>query len=256
LDRIGNAIEEVNLDYAVIERIDPIGLRVSVLPFSIANVLADPNSADNLKLEAGDIITVFSDRDLQIPQGKRRVFVRIEGEVNRPGVYQVLPGERLTNILQKAGGTTPDSYLFGMGIYRESVKQNQLENLEKLVRRVEQESSGAVAVASQSVGASSDPGSFQARSAALQRSWRGWAWCGKTPRAAPICHGFAARHCSRAASLRRPEAVWRTTPIWHADCPLSLSLVSSLKTRRFCKHTPAPGAFHGHTPPKPQAFMP
>jgi protein involved in polysaccharide export with SLBB domain len=170
LDRIGNAIEEVNLDYAVIERIDPVGLRVSVLPFSIANVLADAKSSDNLTLQAGDVITVFSDRDLQIPQGKRRVFVRIEGEVNRPGVYQVLPGERLINVLQKAGGTTQDSYLFGMGIYRESVKQNQRENLEKLVRRVEQESSGAVAAASQSVGASSDPGSFQARSTALQQA--------------------------------------------------------------------------------------
>jgi len=170
LDRIGKSIEEVNLDYAVIERIDPAGLRVSVLPFSIANVLADANSPDNQTLQAGDIITVFSDRDLQIPQGKRRVFVRIEGEVNRPGVYQVLPGERLISVLQKAGGTTSDSYLFGMGIYRESVKQNQRENLEKLVRRVEQESSGAVAAASQSVGASSDPGSFQARSAALQQA--------------------------------------------------------------------------------------
>ena len=170
LDRIGNSIEEVNLDYAVIERIEPVGLRVSVIPFSIANVLSDSKSPDNLPLQAGDIITVFSDRDLQIPLGKRRVFVRIEGEVNRPGVYQVLPGERLTSILQKAGGTTPDSYLFGMGIYRESVKQNQRENLEKLARRVEQESSGAVAAASQSVGASSDPGSFQARSAALQQA--------------------------------------------------------------------------------------
>jgi protein involved in polysaccharide export with SLBB domain len=170
LDRIGKGIEEVNLDYAVVERIEPVGLRVSVLPFSISNVLADPNSPDNLTLQAGDVITVFSDRDLNLPQAKRRVFVRIEGEVNRPGVYQVMPGERLTNILQKAGGTTPDSYLFGMGIYRESVKQNQRENLEKLVRRVEQESSGAVAAASQSVGASSDAGSYQARAAALQQA--------------------------------------------------------------------------------------
>jgi protein involved in polysaccharide export with SLBB domain len=170
LNRIGKAIEEVNLDYAVIERIEPLGLRVSVLPFSIGNVLADPNSPDNLALQAGDIITVFSDRDLHLPQAKRRVFVRIEGEVNRPGVYQVMPGERLTNLLQKAGGTTSDSYLFGMGIYRESVKQNQRENLEKLVRRVEQESSGAVAAASQSVGASSDPGAFQARAVALQQA--------------------------------------------------------------------------------------
>jgi protein involved in polysaccharide export with SLBB domain len=170
LDRIGNAIEEVNLDYAVIERVESIGLRVSVLPFSIGNVLADPKSPDNLTLQAGDIITVFSDGDLPLPQGKRRIFVRIEGEVARPGVYQVLPGERLSDIFQKAGGTTSDSYLFGIGIYRASVKQAQRENLEKLVRRVEQESSAAVASALQSVGASSEPGVFQARAAALQQS--------------------------------------------------------------------------------------
>jgi protein involved in polysaccharide export with SLBB domain len=81
-----------------------------------------------------------------------------------------MPGERLINILQKAGGTTPDSYLFGVGIYRESVKVAQRENLEKLLRRVEQESSAAVASALQSVGASSEPGAIQARAAALQQS--------------------------------------------------------------------------------------
>ena len=170
LDRIGKAIEEVNLDYAVIERIEPVELRVSVLPFSIGNVLADPNSLDNLTLQAGDIITVFSDGDLNLPQGKRRIFVRIEGEISRPGVYQVLPGERLSHLFQKAGGTTPESYLFGIGVYRASVKQAQRENLEKLVRRVEQDSAAAVASALQSVGASSDPGVFQARAAALQQS--------------------------------------------------------------------------------------
>ena len=168
--RIGKSIEEINLDYAVVERIEPEGLRVSVLPFSIANVLADPNSPDNLALLSGDVITVFSDGDLRLPQAKRRVFVSVEGEVNRPGVYRVMPGERLRDILQKAGGTTSDSYLFGLGIYRESVKLAQRENIEKLVRRVEQESSTAAAGALQSVGASSELGAIQARAAALQQS--------------------------------------------------------------------------------------
>lgn len=170
LERIGSPFEEVNLDYAVIERIDPEGLRVSVLPFSIGNLLANPDSPDNLTLQARDIITVFSHGDLQIPQGKRRVFVRIEGEVNRPGVYQVLPGDRLSNILNRAGGVTADSYLFGLGLFRESVKHNQRDNLEKIVRRVEQESSGAIAAATQSIGASADAAAFQARAAALQKA--------------------------------------------------------------------------------------
>ena len=81
-----------------------------------------------------------------------------------------MPGERLTNLIQKAGGTTADSYFFGMGIYRESVRQNQRENLEKLVGRVEQESSASVAAALLSVGATLDPGAFQARGAALQQA--------------------------------------------------------------------------------------
>jgi protein involved in polysaccharide export with SLBB domain len=170
LERIGKPIEEVNLDYAVVERVEPQGLRVAVLPFSIGNLLEDPASPDNLTLQAGDVITVFSNSDLQIPQGKRRIFVRIEGEVNRPGVYQVMPGERLVSLLKRIGGLTSDSYLFGLGIYRESVKQSQRENLDKIVRTVEQESAGAVSAVTQSVGASADALAFQARNAALQRT--------------------------------------------------------------------------------------
>jgi protein involved in polysaccharide export with SLBB domain len=170
LERIGRSIEEVNLDYAVIERVEPEGLRVVVLPFSLANLLADRGSPDNLTLQAGDVITVFSNSDLQIPQGKRRIFVRIEGEVNRPGVYQVMPGERLVSLLKRVGGLTSDSYLFGLGMYRDSVKQNQRENLDKIVRTVEQESAGSVAAVGQSVGASSDALAFQGRNAALQKT--------------------------------------------------------------------------------------
>jgi protein involved in polysaccharide export with SLBB domain len=170
LERIGKSIEEVNLDYAVIERVEPEGLRVLLLPFSIGSLLADRGSPDNLTLQAGDVITVFSNSDLQIPQGKRRIFVRIEGEVNRPGVYQVMPGERLVSLLKRVGGLTSDSYLFGLGMYRDSVKQNQRDNLDKIVRTVEQESAGAVASVSQSVGASADALAFQARNAALQKT--------------------------------------------------------------------------------------
>jgi protein involved in polysaccharide export with SLBB domain len=115
-------------------------------------------------------ISVFSVKDLRVPISRRQVFVRIEGEVNRPGVYQVSPGEGLTQLIQKAGGMTADAYLFGAGFYREEVKKSQQENLTKLLRRIESESSGALAQAAQSVGASSDPGIVQAKIAALQQS--------------------------------------------------------------------------------------
>lgn len=170
VDRIGGLIEEVNLDYAVIERINRADLKVSVIPFNLGNVLANPKDPDNLELQAGDVITVFSVKDLRVPISRRQVFVRIEGEVNKPGVYQVAPGEGLTQLIQKAGGMTADAYLFGAGFYREEVKKSQQENLRKLLRRIESETSGSLAQAAQSMGASSDPSIVQARIVALKQA--------------------------------------------------------------------------------------
>jgi protein involved in polysaccharide export with SLBB domain len=170
VDRIGGLIEEVNLDYAVIERINRSDLKVSVIPFNLGKVLANPKDAENFELQAGDVITVFSVKDIRVPISRRQVFVKIEGEVNRPGVYQVASDEGLAQLIQKAGGMTQDAYLFGAGFYREEVRKNQQENLTKLLRRIESESSGALAQAAQSVGASSDPGIVQAKIAALQQA--------------------------------------------------------------------------------------
>lgn len=172
VDRIGNLIDEVNLDYAVIERIGRDDLRVTLLPFNLGRVLSDANDPDNLLLEPGDVVTVFSVKDLRVPLSKRRVFVRIEGEVNKPGVYSVLPGDNLVNIMKKAGGITPDAYLYGIGFYREDVKKTQRENLDKLLRRLEAESGANLAQASQSIGAGADAGMAQARILAMQQAQR------------------------------------------------------------------------------------
>lgn len=135
--RIGNLIDDVNWDYAVIERVDRTTLNVSLIPFHLGKVLDDPTSADNLLLQAGDAVTVFSQNDVQVPMAKRKVFARIEGEVNAPGVYQMLPGDTLTSLIAKAGGTTNNAYLFGTEFYREKVRQEQQVNLEKVLKRLE-----------------------------------------------------------------------------------------------------------------------
>jgi protein involved in polysaccharide export with SLBB domain len=169
VDRIGGLVEDVNLDYAVIERINRSDLKVNVIPFNLGKVLANPKDPENLELQAGDVITVLSVKDLRVPISRRQIFVRIEGEVNKPGVYQVAPSEGLKQLIEKAGGMTADAYLFGAGFYREEVKKNQQENLGKLLRRIESESAGSLAQAAQSMGASSDFGIVQAKIATLQQ---------------------------------------------------------------------------------------
>ncbi len=169
-DRIGQFNEGVNLDYAVIERFSRETLKLSLLPFNLGKILASPKSEGDLELQAGDVITVFSHKDIQVPTALRQVFVRIEGEVKSPGIYPVGPGDNLQTMVQKAGGSTSDAYLFATSLYREEVKKTQKINMDKLLRRMESESSAVVAQIMQSGGASSDFAAMQAKIQSVQQA--------------------------------------------------------------------------------------
>jgi protein involved in polysaccharide export with SLBB domain len=169
---IGNLYDEINWDYAVIERINRKDLSVSLVPFNLARVLNDAKDPDNHLLQPGDVLTVFSATDMRVPISKRRIMVRVEGEVMQPGVYQAKPGETLSTVLQRAGGLTHDAYLYGSALYREDVRKSQFENLQKLMRRLESESSAQIAQLSQSMGASSDANLAQTRMLAAQQAQR------------------------------------------------------------------------------------
>lgn len=135
--RIGGLIDEINWDYAVVERINRADLTVSLIPFNLGNVFANPAGTDNVRLQPGDTVTIFSQQDVAVPLDKRRVFVRIEGEVNVPGVYQMSAGENLQNLLARAGGPTTNAYLFGTAFYRNQVRKEQEQNLQKAADRLE-----------------------------------------------------------------------------------------------------------------------
>jgi protein involved in polysaccharide export with SLBB domain len=135
--RIGGLIAPVNWDYAVIERVNRADLSVKLIPFNLGNVFTNPNSADNVVLQAGDTVTIFSQDDVAVPMDKRQVFVRVEGEVKVPGVYQMTAGDTLQGLIAKAGGPTSNAYLFGTGFYREDVKKEQEKNLQRAADRLE-----------------------------------------------------------------------------------------------------------------------
>lgn len=135
--RIGGLIDEINWDYAVVERINRSDLTVSLIPFNLGKIFTNPAGPDNVQLQPGDTVTIFSQQDVAVPMDKRRVFVRIEGEVNVPGVYQMTAGETLQSLLARAGGTTPDAYMFGTAFYREQVRVEQQANLEKAAMKLE-----------------------------------------------------------------------------------------------------------------------
>jgi polysaccharide export outer membrane protein len=139
---------EVNWDYAVIQRLNHEDLTAHLLPFNLGRAITDCHSGDDVVLLAGDVITIFSQNDLAVPIEKRTKFVWLEGEVKRAGVYRVQPGETLRDVVDRAGGLTPNAYLFAADFRRESTRLAQQKELQRLAEEFDKELRSKAAQAS------------------------------------------------------------------------------------------------------------
>lgn len=115
--------EEINWDYAAIERLDQHDLSTRLIAFNLANAVDNPASTDNITLQPGDVVTIFSEKDIPLPVDKHAAFVRVDGEVNAPGIYRIGPGETLRDVVKRAGGLTPHSYLYASQLNRISTRR-------------------------------------------------------------------------------------------------------------------------------------
>ncbi|HZC79956.1 MAG TPA: SLBB domain-containing protein, partial [Ktedonobacterales bacterium] len=92
--------------------------------------------AEDLALRDGDVLT--------IPQqtGWKNVgaTVTLKGEVAKPGVYGIQPGERVSSLLRRAGGLLPTAYAQAAVFERLDVREMQQKSRQELIQRVEQES--------------------------------------------------------------------------------------------------------------------
>jgi len=92
--------------------------------------------AEDLPLRDGDVLTV--------PQqtGWKNIgaSVTIRGEVGKPAVYGIQPGERLSSVLRRAGGLLPTAYPQAAVFERIDVREMQQKSRQELIQRLEQES--------------------------------------------------------------------------------------------------------------------
>ncbi len=129
--------DELNWDYAVIERLVEKDLSTQVIPFNLGKAVLDGDPAHNLELLSGDVVTVYSQKDVRVPVARQTRLVSVEGEVQAPGVYQLQPGETLAGLIKRAGGFTPQAYVYGLDFSREETRQRQRENLASAIARLE-----------------------------------------------------------------------------------------------------------------------
>ena len=155
---------EINWDYAIIQRVNPIDLSSKLLWMSPRKAILEHDEASNLELQPGDIITIFSQRDITVPQTERSQYVIVEGEVRRPGVYKLETNETLRSVLQRAGGLTPNAYVYGSQLTRESARVDQQKSLDQLANTMEVQ----IRQSAVSVAASTSPGELPQLLAAQQ----------------------------------------------------------------------------------------
>lgn len=160
---------EINWDYALIDRLNKDELTTVLLPFNLGKALVGNDAENNLPLQPGDVITIFSKDDIRVPVARRSVYVTLEGEFKQAGVYKAEPGENLRQLATRVGGLTPNAYLFAAEFNRESVRASQQQKLEEMADRMAEDIERNLASKSQAALSKEDVESASAQ-AASQRA--------------------------------------------------------------------------------------
>ena len=140
-------LPDAYLDRAEVVRVRE-DLGTEVIPFSIRDAWAGKPEA-NIELKPLDRVAVRS-------QMRPVEEVVVGGMVKRPGQYAITRGERLSNLVERAGGLEAGAFPKGAVFTRRSIRLAEQQQLEKFVQTQEQsliaESSAITAGASQLVG--------------------------------------------------------------------------------------------------------
>jgi len=95
----------------------------------------DNHSDSNLPLHNGDVLTIR-----QLPGwNDLGASITLKGEVKHPGTYGIRPGERLSSILERAGGFQPDAYPYGAVLQRQQVRDIESRSQAEILKRLRDE---------------------------------------------------------------------------------------------------------------------
>jgi len=112
-------------------------LQTQAISFNLGSAVLKSNSPDNFSLEPGDEISVYTTTEVPTHSEKRNQLVTLSGEVMAPGKYQIRQGETLTELIQRAGGLSRNAYVFGTQFLRESIKQQQQDNIGRATKKMQ-----------------------------------------------------------------------------------------------------------------------
>ena len=106
-------------------------------PIDLSAALASSANSD-VPLSNGDVLTIR-----QLPGwNDLGASIDLGGEVKHPGTYGIRPGEKLSSVLERAGGFAPDAYPFGAILQRGQVRELQLKEQDQMILRIKDAQNG------------------------------------------------------------------------------------------------------------------
>ncbi len=133
--KAGNLKRSAYLQEAEITRLIKTEKEVisKILNINLNEALKD-NPQHNILLEEDDYLFVR-----QIPKWYVDKTISVTGEVKFPGTYAFHKGERLSSVLERAGGFMPEAYLPAAFFTRESVRKVQEKRIREFIEEQEAE---------------------------------------------------------------------------------------------------------------------
>ncbi len=92
-------------------------------------------ASEPVALNNGDVLTVR-----QLPGwADLGALITLRGEVMHPGTYGIRPGEKLSSVIERAGGFSPSAYPYGAVLQRSEVQRLEQKSYGELIERVREQ---------------------------------------------------------------------------------------------------------------------
>lgn len=127
----------IDWNHADIMRLDPATLKTTLIPFDLGKLVLEHDASQDLELQPGDVVSIFSEADTRLPIAQQTKFVRLDGEFVHSGLYTAKPGETLQDLVNRAGGLTSNAYLYGAEFTRESTRVLQQARLDEYLQSLD-----------------------------------------------------------------------------------------------------------------------
>jgi hypothetical protein len=135
---VKNIIDEPNWEYAAIERIDPKTLAMQLIPFNLGKAVIDRDPAARPGAAArrrGHHLC--QDTTSATPCPDRHGWCGWKVKSPPPASTRSSPAKPCPSSIERAGGLTPEAYLYGTEFAREETRRQQQLALDDAVKRLE-----------------------------------------------------------------------------------------------------------------------